>query len=787
MATTRSPSSASLPLPLTPLIGRGDDVATLAGSLRLGDVRLLTLTGPGGVGKTRLALALAAELADDFPDGVRFVNLAPIADPALVASAIAQTLSVSDRGSGPLIDRLKVRVRERRLLLIMDSFEHLLDAALLAADLLAASPGLTIVVTSRTRLRVSGEREYAVPPLGLPGEDDRLTLDVADQADAVRLFVARVRDVRHDFALTPQSAPVVATICRRLDGLPLAIELAAARGKVLSPSALLARLEHRLPLLTGGGRDLPARQQTMHATIAWSHDILSPEDQRLFQRLAIFAGGFTLEAATAVAGSDASSESDILEGVTSLVDKSLVRVAEQNEEPRFSMLETVREFGLERLAASGEAEAITRRHANYYLAFAERISPDAAANAQADGPDLLAVDHDNLRAAFEWFCAPPTGEACLRLASACAPYWWERGHVREGRDKLNRALAIAGSRPTPARGRVLNWAGQLAITAGHLAEASTLGREGLAVWNAVGDPRGHASALHALAMAEEIQLHWATAAELYDAVIAAWRDLGEPVALGRAMALRAGVAYGQGEIERAIALQNEAAAEIRAAGDVRWIGLAEWYLGMFAASQRRFSAAARHYRESLRGLIDAADGVWLFKPVCGLAAIAAAIGDARAAARLLGTVDALLDRSGARLLPFDVPAYEQADLVVRASLGVAEIAAARDAGAALTLEGTLAEADLLVADPEDHARGARRRGTETQARLTDREREVLRLMAEGRTDREIAERLFVSRRTVNAHVANILGRLGVHSRREAVARGRDLDLLPEHPDTPRYT
>ncbi len=810
--SARAPSMSPLPLPLTPIIGREREIATLVALLRRPEIRLLTLTGPGGVGKTRLALTVANQLGDDFPDGVIFVSMAPVAHPDLVAPAVAHLLGVRDAGNEPLVARLQEFVRERRLLLVLDNFEHLVDAAPLVTDLLSAAAGIRILVTSRTRLRLSGEHEHVVPPLGLAGPTAHVSSEAMAESPAVQLFVDRAQAVQEAFVLTAENAVTVAAICRRLDGLPLAIELAAARAKVLSPAALLARLERRLVVLTGGGRDLPARQQTMRDTIAWSYDLLSAPEQRLFRRLTVFVGGFTLEAAEAIgyrlsAIGDQSDPNDdpfptprppspithhpsptTLDLITSLVDKSLLqRVEAADGEPRCSMLETVRELGLERLTAGGEWDEASRRHAAYFLAFAEQREPGGALPLRIARLDRFAADHNNLGAACDRLCDGGAVEECLRLADACAHYWYVRGRLSEGATRLHIALATAGAAPSAARGRVLNWASIFAITMGNAQASSTFGQEALEVWNSVGDPLGRAAALYNLAEAEEHHGHWDEAAELFDRAADIWRGEGQLHNLGRALMMRGGVAYSQGDLERAVTIEEEAAALFRHVGAPRWIGMTVCLLGTFAAGQQRFLEAARHYRESFRTLIESTDVVWLFKPLAGLAAVSVENGDVERAARLLGAVDRMLLGSGGHPYGLNRPAYERADTAARAALGEERFTAIHEAGARLTLADLLAEADAIVAMAEEAARQPRRRGAGSLPALTSREREVLDLLANGRTDREIAGILYISRRTVNFHVANILGHLAVHSRQEAVARAHDLGLLRASPNTSRYT
>ncbi len=602
----------NLPAQLTPLIGREQEVQDVRSLLLRDDVRLVTLTGPGGTGKTRLALQVASDLVHDFPDGVWLVPLAPISDPELLISAVARALGLREAGGRSLWDTVASYLKEKRLLLILDNFEQILPAAPPVADLLAGCPNFTALVTSRAVLHLRGEHEYEVPPLALPKLARATSAEALGQYAAVALFIQRAVAVRSDFRLTGGNAPAVAEICRRVDGLPLAIELAAARVRLLAPQALLDRLERRLPLLTGGARDLPARQQTLRNAIAWSYDLLAPAEQALFRRLGVFVGGFTLEAAEAVCQVEA--RLDTLDSLGSLMEHSLLRSAEALDgEPRFGMLETIREYALEQLETSGEASEVRRRHAEFYLALAEHAEPRIrSGREQREWLARLEVEHDNLREALDRSLAAASGvETALRLAGTLRWFWWTRGHLTEGRNWLERALAAGSGASASLRANALHGSGGLAWSQGAFDRSETLLAESLALRRGLGDRAGIASSLAGLAHIARDRRDYDRAVVLFEECLALYRELGDRAGIADAVGDLGHIASLKGEYARAASLYAESLATFRELGDEAGIAWSLHNQGELACSQGAHERAIVLLRESLvlRGKLGDRAGV----------------------------------------------------------------------------------------------------------------------------------------------------------------------------------
>ncbi|MFL5695762.1 MAG: protein kinase domain-containing protein [Ktedonobacteraceae bacterium] len=554
----------NLPVQLTPFLGREQELATVQQLLRRDEVRLLTLTGPGGTGKTRLGLQVAADLSDFFTDGVFFVNLATMSDSALVAPTIAQTLDIREGTGQPLLERLGEEVQQKQMLLLLDNFEQVVTAGVQVVDMLVTCPGLKVLVTSREALHVQAEQEFPVPPLELPDPKRLPDLAVLSHNAAVALFLQRAQATKPDFQLTNANARAIAEICVRLDGLPLAIELAASRMKLLPPQALLARLDQRLLVLTGASRDVPARQQTLRNTIAWSYNLLDAAEQRLFRRLSVFVGGCTLQAIEAICaaldnGNDAR---QALDGVASLVDKSLLQQTEQEgAEPRLVMLETIREYGLERLTVNGEMELVRQAQAAYYLPLAEKAERELTGAQSGMWLERLEREHDNLRAVLLWLLEQgDTGtrkEMALRLGSALEEFWDVRGHHSEGRTFLEQAL-VGSERVAPSvRAKALYATGDMSINVGDLDRAQELLEEGLALSRELGDTVGIARFLYGLGWVDWDRGNYTTARRLAEEALVLWREVDDNERVASTLELLGSVYECQGEPERARPLYEE--------------------------------------------------------------------------------------------------------------------------------------------------------------------------------------------------------------------------------------
>jgi predicted ATPase len=726
---------SNLPLGSTPLVGREHEVAAVTELLRRTDVRLVTLAGVGGTGKTRLSLEVGSVLTPDFGN-VLFVDLAPISDPALVGSAIAEALGVGEARDQPLLETLRARIGDDEMLLLLDNFEQVVDAAAFVAELLGVAPRLKVLVTSQATLRVRGEHEYPVPPLALPDPADADISSLAQSA-SVALFVERAQSVRPNFELTEDNAPAVAEICVRLDGLPLAIELAAARVKLLPPQAMLARLGRRFDLLTGGAVDLPARQQTLRNAIDWSHDLLNEPEQAMFARLGVFVGGCSLEGAEGVCGAPYGlGMGEVIDLLASLVDKSLVRQLEGSDgEPRFGMLETIREYALARLEERGEVEELQRRHAERFLALAEAAEPELVRAGQAAWLQRLDEENGNIRVALAWSLRSGDVELGLRMAGSLVRFWSIRGHMAEGRRWLTDAMQRASGLPPAVLAKAYYAAGYSALGQGDYVQAKpffeeslVLSREGgdvrleaaslqqlgylvmarvadvedaderagqlaersLELARTVGDKMTASGALNILADRATARGHETEAMELFEEGLALRRELGDKRLIANSLLNLGRTELTRGQYARATQLLEEGLGLARELRDTWSVSLALANLGRVQFFEGAPEQAQALFLEGLRLAKERGDKRVASECLQGIAAATASTEEAERAARLLGAAEAMLSAIGATASQLERSIEEQVGPMLRVRLGEDVWEGERAAGARLSADDAIA-------------------------------------------------------------------------------------------------
>jgi predicted ATPase/DNA-binding CsgD family transcriptional regulator len=764
----------NLPSQVSSFVGREKELAEVMRLLE--ETRLLTLTGSGGCGKTRLGLAAAGELAEGFENGAWLVELAPLSDPSLVPQAVATALGVREQPGGSLTGTLSGYLRTRKLLLVLDNCEHLIQASADLADtLLRSCPELRVLATSREALGITGEVGWPVPPLSLPDLRRLPDVESLPRYESARLFVERAVAVKPTFALTEQNAPSVAQVCYRLDGIPLALELAAASMKVLPVEQIADRLDDCFKVLAAGSRTAMPRHRTLHATMDWSHELLGWEERVLFRRLSVFAGGFTLEAAEAACAGEDIEGDEVLGLLSHLVDKSLVMAWEEGGEARYRLLETVRQYGREKLVGSGEEAEVGRRHSGYYVEFAEGAERKLSGPDQARWLAQLETEHDNLRAAHSWSLGEKGDVGFgMRLAAALWPFWFARGYVSEGRRWLENAVSRSGPAANLARAKALKGAGWLATFQDDYAAAKALIEEGLAFYRQLGDKEGIASSIAYLGFVAVLgQRADIPVATLLEEAKGLKPELSDRRTIAYLLVLEGLIALGRGDLKQAVALNEEALALYREVSDALGVVACLTNLGLVTLAQGGYERSIALLRESLRLAWDLDHKLYVQYGTIGLGGVAASQGLPVRAARLWGVAEGMSETYGTQFPPAvrSLIDYENRVAAARSQLDEAALTTAWTKGRAMSPEHAVEYALEQDASPEPAAQ------EHYPAGLSAREVEILRLVANGLTDAEVAKKLFISPRTVNWHLGSIYRKLELHSRTEATRFAVEHGLL----------
>jgi predicted ATPase/DNA-binding CsgD family transcriptional regulator len=765
----------NLPAQLTTLIGRQREVAEVRSLLQRPEVGLVTLTGTGGVGKTRLGLHVAAEVVEEFAEGVFFISLAPISDPDLVVPTIAEVFGIKEVGDRILLDLLKAYLQYKCLLLVLDNFEQVLNSAVQVAELLASCPHIKVLVTSRAVLHVRGEQEFPVPPLAIPNLKQISDLIALSRYESVALFLQRSQAILPDFQMNESNAGAIAEICIHLDGLPLALELAAARIKLLPPQALLSRLEHRFHVLTAGARDVPVRQQTLQNTIAWSYHLLDTHEQRLFRRLSVFVGGCMLEAVEGVCYESKEAALSALDEIASLLDKSLLQQTAYDGKARLVMLETIREYGLERLRESGEANRIQSAHARYFLSMVEELEPQRFGAQAITVQDQLEREFENLRSALKYLAEKGEQELALRLAGALWWFWYARGHLSEGWQWYELLLSNSEGVAPEVRAQALVHCGWVAYQLADNAHAGPLLKESLSLYRQLGNKEKTGVALFRLGLIAEYEGDIVAAQAMHEEALQLFTELAYKEGIADSALELSDIHIERGDYSGAHRLAEQAVMLHREIGDQWGLGFSLLLLARTVLLLGDGQTAQNLTKECLALSIWLGDKYRIAACLEQLAEIAVARGAPERAAQLWGVEEVLKEKAHAMGYPikslfFENMRAERLTKAVYRLLGEQVFADAWAQGRALTPEQVLAAQESVVIPPPTSSRETSTILVKPPPHpdgLTVREVEVLRLVAGGLTDEQVAKQLVISPRTVNSHLTSIYNKISVSSRSAA--------------------